>query len=201
MELGAKNRTKTIWAIVLGVLAVAIVAYEFSPSSSSNFTAPGAATVSGTSGLPSRPLPRRASGPGTGKKGHAANNLDPTLRLDLLASSEQTKYAGSGRNIFVSQAQDIPQPKGTGVTDNKTATYTPPLVQAPAPINLKFFGFANEPGEPKKIFLSQGDDVFIAAEGDIVNRRYKVMRISPNSVEIQDVLGSGPPQNIPLTQG
>jgi hypothetical protein len=43
--------------------------------------------------------------------------------------------------------------------------------------------------------------VFIAAEGDIVNRRYKVMRISPNSVEIQDVLGSGPPQNIPLTQG
>ena len=88
-----------------------------------------------------------------------------------------------------------------GVTDNKTAVYTPPPVQAPPPINLKFFGFANEPGEPKKIFLSQGDDVFIAAEGDIVNRRYKVMRISANSVEIQDVLGSGPPQNIPLTQG
>jgi hypothetical protein len=201
VELGAKNRKKTIWAIVLGVLAVAVVAYEFSPSSSSNFTAPGAAAPSSTSGLPTRPVPRRASGPGTSKKSHAANNLDPTLRLDLLASSEQTKYAGSGRNIFVSQAQDIPQPKGTGVTDNKRAVYTPPSVQAPPPINLKFFGFANEPGEPKKIFLSQGDDVFIAAEGDIVNRRYKVMRISANSVEIQDVLGSGPPQNIPLTQG
>ena len=201
MELGAKNRKKTMWAIVLGVLAVAVVAYEFSPSSSSNFSAPGAATPSSVSGLPARPMPHRASGPGTSKKSHAANNLDPTLRLDLLASSEQIKYAGSGRNIFVSQAQDIPQPKGTGVTDNKTAIYTPPLVQAPAPINLKFFGFANEPGEPKKIFLSQGDDVFIAGEGDIVNRRYKVMRISPNSVEIQDVLGSGPPQNIPLTQG
>ncbi len=199
MELGAKNRRKTIWAIVLGVLAVAVVAYQFSPSSSSNFTAPGAATPSTTSGLPTRPMPRRASGPS--KKSHTANNLDPTLRLDLLASSEQTKYAGSGRNIFVSQAQDIPQPKATGVTDNKTAIYVPPPVQAPPPINLKFFGFANEPGEPKKIFLSQGDDVFIAGEGDIVNRRYKVMRISPNSVEIQDVLGSGPPQNIPLTQG
>ena len=201
MELGTKNRKKTIWAIVFGVLAVAVVAYEFSPSSSSNFTAPGAATPSSTSGLPTRPTPRRASGPGTSKKSHAANNLDPTLHLDLLASSEQTKYAGSGRNIFVSQVQDIPQPKGTGVTDNPTAVYTPPSVQAPPPINLKFFGFANEPGEPRKIFLSQGDDVFIAAEGDIVNRRYKVMRISPNSVEIQDVLGSGPPQNIPLTQG
>ena len=201
MELGTKNRKKTIWAIVFGVLAVAVVAYEFSPSSSSNFTAPGATTPSSTSGLPARPMPRRASGPGTSKKSHAANNLDPTLHLDLLASSEQTKYAGSGRNIFVSQVQDIPQPKGTGVTDIKRAVYTPPSVQAPPPINLKFFGFANEPGEPRKIFLSQGDDVFIAAEGDIVNRRYKVMRISPNSVEIQDVLGSGPPQNIPLTQG
>jgi hypothetical protein len=201
VELGAKDRKKTIWAIVLGVLAVAVVAYEFSPSSSSNFTPPGAATPSSASGLPARPVPHRASGPGASKRSHAANNLDPTLRLDLLASSEQTKYAGSGRNIFVSQAQDIPQPKGTGVTDNRTAIYAPPPVPAPPPINLKFFGFANEPGEPKKIFLSQGDDVFIAAEGDIVNRRYKVMRISPNSVEIQDVLGSGPPQNIPLTQG
>ena len=200
MELGAKNRKKTMWAIVLGVLAVAVVAYEFSPSSSSNFSAPGAATPSSASGLPARPVPHRASGPGTSKKSHAANNLDPTLRLDLLATSEQTKYAGSGRNIFVSQAQDIPQPKGSGVTDTQRAVYAPPSAQAPPPINLKFFGFANEPGEPKKIFLSQGDDVFIAAEGDIVNRRYKVMRISPNSVEIQDVLGSGPPQNIPLTQ-
>jgi hypothetical protein len=201
VELGAKNRKKTIWAIVLGVLAVAIVAYEFSPSSSSNFTAPGVATPSGISGTPAHPTPRRVSGPSTGKRAHAGNNLDPTLRLDLLASSEQTKYAGSGRNIFVSQAADIPQPKASGATDNKTAVYTPPPVQAPPPINLKFFGFANEPGEPKKIFLSQGEDVFIAGEGDIVNRRYKVMRISPNSVEIQDVLGSGPPQNIPLTQG
>ena len=43
--------------------------------------------------------------------------------------------------------------------------------------------------------------MFIAGEGEIVDRRYKVVRISPTSVEIQDVVGSGPPQNIPLTQG
>ena len=46
-----------------------------------------------------------------------------------------------------------------------------------------------------------GEDVFVAGEGEIVNRRYKVMRISNNSVEIQDMVYSGPPQNIPLTQG
>ena len=41
----------------------------------------------------------------------------------------------------------------------------------------------------------------MAGEGEIVDRRYKVIHISPNSVQIQDVVNSGPPQNIPLTQG
>jgi hypothetical protein len=66
---------------------------------------------------------------------------------------------------------------------------------------LKFFGFASKPGEAKKIFLSEGEDVWVAGEGEIVNRRYKVIRIAPTSVEMQDVVNSSPPQNIPLTQG
>ena len=70
----------------------------------------------------------------------------------------------------------------------------------PPPINLKFFGFASKPGEPKKIFLSQGEVVFIAAEGDIVDRRYRVLHISPGAVDIEDVLNNNK-QSIPLTLG
>ena len=44
---------------------------------------------------------------------------------------------------------------------------------------------------------SNGDDVFVAGEGEIVDRRYKVIRITNTSVEIQDVVNSGPPQTIP----
>src|SRR5436853_359153 len=75
---------------------------------------------------------------------------------------------------------------------------TPP----PPPIMLKFFGFANKPGEPKKVFLSQGEDVFIAGEGEIVDRRYRILRIitNPASVEVEDVLNNNR-QTIPLTQG
>ena len=65
---------------------------------------------------------------------------------------------------------------------------------------MKFFGFASHPGEPKKVFLSQGEDVFVASEGEIIDRRYKVLRISPASVEIEDVLNNNR-QEIPLTQG
>ena len=131
-------------------------------------------------------------------------SLDPTLRLDLLAMSEKTEYLGTGRNIFVSQAEDvkIPQPIVRVNTDKvPPAPYVTPMPAAAPPIPLKFYGFASSPGEPKKIFLKLGEDVFVAGEGEIVDRRYKVIHISNTSVEIQDVLNSGPPQSIPLTQG
>jgi hypothetical protein len=65
---------------------------------------------------------------------------------------------------------------------------------------MKFIGFANKPGQAKQIFLMQNEDVFVAKEGEIVNRRYKVVKINQNSVEIEDVLNNNR-QSIPLTQG
>ena len=148
----------------------------------------------------------RAAGTGRTGKGHgkkastAARSLDPSLRYDLLKASEDTKYEGTGRNVFMTQAE-IPQPVASVKTDEeKAAENRPPQPPPPPPINLKFFGFASRPGEAKKIFLSEGEDVFIAAEGDVVNRHYKVLRISPTSVEIEDVLNNNR-QSIPLTLG
>ena len=42
--------------------------------------------------------------------------------------------------------------------------------------------------------------MFIASEGDIINRRYRVLRITGTAVEIEDVLNNNR-QSIPLTQG
>jgi len=77
-----------------------------------------------------------------------------------------------------------------------------PAQPPPAPpIELKFFGFRRAiPESPRRFFLSQGEDVFIASEGEIVDRRYKVLRISPASVEIEDGAHNNR-QEIPLTQG
>jgi hypothetical protein len=74
-------------------------------------------------------------------------------------------------------------------------------IAASSPIPLKYFGSVNLTGQAKKIVLSKGDDVFIAGEGEIVDRRYKVVRISATSVEIQDLVVGGLPQSIPLTEG
>jgi hypothetical protein len=121
------------------------------------------------------------------------------LRYDWLKTSEDTKYEGNGRNIFLAQAE-IPQPVAPGQTDaEKKKAEGPPPPPPPPPINLKFYGFASKPGEPKKVFLSQGEDVFIASEGETIDRRYKVLHISPMSVEIEDVLSNNR-QMIPLSQ-
>ncbi|MFZ0769833.1 MAG: hypothetical protein WCA49_18300 [Candidatus Sulfotelmatobacter sp.] len=206
MKLGAENRRNVILASVLGAVAVLAVAYQFIPSSS---TIASTGTVAGAPASPTsalaRPAAHKGSGSGSGKKERAPQSLDPTLHLQQLSATEQIKYEGTGRNIFISQAEDVVIPKaiGNGTTDrpgeDKVMQIQPP--PPPTPIPLKFFGFSNQPGERKKVFLSKGDDVFIAGEGEIVDRRYKVVRISPTSVDIQDVVGSGPPQSIPLTQG
>jgi len=200
VQLGTENRKKTLWAAGLGVLAILAAMYEIIPM----LSGPSATSLANSTPAPTAvtrpPAQRRGAGPS--KKGRSPENLDPTLQLQLLATSEQIKYAGSGRNIFVSQPDPvIPQPGAPGHIDTTARVYVPPQPPAPPPIPLKFFGFANQPGEPRKIFLSKGEDVFIAGEGDIVDRRYKVVHISPNSVEIQDVVSSGPAQHIPLTQG
>ena len=200
MKLGIENRKTMAWALGLGAVAILAVVYEVIPMFMGSSVTPVSAsplTTSSASRVATGPRGKNSS------KKTRAENLDPTLQMKLLASSEQTTYEGSGRNIFVSQAVDVVIPKAIapGHTDSteKTGPQGPPPVPPPAPIPLKFFGFASRPGEPKKIFLSKDQDVFIAGEGEIVDRRYKVVRISASSVEIQDLVGSGPPQTIQLT--
>jgi hypothetical protein len=203
VKLGFENKKKATWAVVLGVVALLAFAYEIIPLFTESSTP--ASSAQAAAPLPVRVSATHPGAKGAAKKAARADNLDPTLRLDLLAASEKTQYEGNGRNIFVSQREDIKIPTVIG-RPNTDAVAPPPAYVVPTvppapPIPLKFYGFASSPGEPKKIFLKKGEDVFVAGEGEIVDRRYKVIRISATSVEIQDMVYSGPPQNIPLTQG
>jgi hypothetical protein len=202
VKVGAENRNKLIAAIVLMGLAIVLLARMLFSSGPSPVT-PSATTSSAvtTPATRTRVVPRGTGrGRASGRKLIAApHSIDPTLRYDWLNASENTKYEGNGRNIFLAQAE-IPKPITPATADKGPLATVPTGPPPPPPINLKFYGFASKPGEPKKIFLSQGEDVFIAGEGDIVDRRYKVVRINPMSVEIEDVLNNNR-QSIPLNQG
>ena len=202
MNLGTDSKKKTIAAAALGGLAVLAIAYQFitlsgggPPPQAANVRP--AVTAPAPTRTPTRSASRRTNA--STKKTPPASSLDPTLKLALLASSEKMTYTGNGRNIFRAE-EEIPKPVASPVRQPVNTANVPPPPPPPPPINLKFFGFASKPGEAKRIFLSKGEDVFIAGEGDIVDRRYKVVQIAPSSVTIQDVLTNNT-QQIPLTQG
>jgi hypothetical protein len=203
VKIGAENRKKLLAAIVLGCAALGVGVWQF--SSWFGFSSSAAAPAPAVSTRPADPVPTANRRPAhrtltsKSKANSEEASLDPTLRLDLLKSSEDTKYTGTGRNIFRVFVEPPPKPVAPVVTQPAAApqAYVPP---PPPPINLVFYGFATPVGGAKRVFLAKNEDVFIAKEGDIVDRRYKVVRISPNAVEILDVLSNNR-QSIPLTQG
>jgi hypothetical protein len=202
VKVGAKSSKKTWIAIGLTAIAVIMTVRMISGSfSSSEAAAPATTTVAKNAPRP----PKRATGnPGrnTAKKeqhGPVTPNLDPRLQLGLLNETENTEYTGAGRNIFKSQGEDvvkIPNPVASAI--RPPTPPTPVVVPPPPPINLKFFGFASQQGS-KRIFLSAGDDIIVASEGEIVQRRYRIVKINPTSIEVEDVLNNNR-QTIPLTQ-
>lgn len=195
MKLGTENRTQVAALAVLGGLALLLLLREFWPSE----PATTASVAPATSSTP-RPATRRTA---SGKIVTVTEpRLDPTLNFDLLRESEEIKYAGNGRNIFANWSAPIEKPLKNGTVEAPPPVYVAPVAPPPPPITLKFFGFASKPGEPKKVFLSQDQDVWIAGEGDIVDRRYRVLHISnqPPSVDVEDVLNNHK-QSLPLVQG
>lgn len=197
MKLGTENKKETIAAVVLAGFAAWVGIRQFTSSPSAGAASPTTSTsATGEPGVAQRTnvTPRSQRRNST----VALPSGAPGLRLDLLKLSEQMAYAGTKRNIFRDEAErELPK--------THTPVVVPPPVQQaqnpppPPPINLKFFGFANKPGQQKQIFLSEGDDTFIAKEGDIVDRRYKVMKIYNDSVDIQDVLNNNT-QRIMMSQ-
>jgi len=193
MKVGAENKTKLYAMVGLMALAIFVLLRTFLFSGAPVTTASSSAQT----WVPGQP---EAANQIASRRWKRVAPLDPTLQIDLLKNSEGAEYKGSGRNIFEAQAA-IPEPDRSVLA--KTPEPAPqPIVSSPPPppIPLKFFGFASRPGQPKTIFLANGEDVFIGKEGDIVNRRYKIVHISPSQVEIEDVLNNNR-QTIPLTQG
>jgi hypothetical protein len=208
VKIGGENSKKTILAIGLAVVAVILTVRMFyssfaQPAQETAQATPSVGTVAPT---PNRKGQTRARGPQPKKNSAPTTSLDPRLHLSALTETETIQYDGTGRNIFKSNAEEprveIPKQVASGFKKpqpQQPIVEGPPPPPPPPPIPLKFFGFASQQGNKKVLLLSDGD-VFVAQEGDIVQRRYKIMKINANNIEVQDVLSNNR-QTIPLTAG
>ena len=167
----------------------------------------GSATPSGRNPVAERARPtpapaeetRRQPGQSLSQQDFAA--LDPTLREDLLERSREVEYEGSSRNIFQVYTPPPPPPTAAPAPSPTAAASAPPLPPPPAPaIPLKFYGVAAPPGSTrKKAFLTDGEEIFIAQEGELIARFYKVVRIGVNTIELEDSR-SKQKQSLPLQE-
>ena len=121
-----------------------------------------------------------------GKRSRDFAPLDPTLHYALLERTERERYVGRGRNIFRAdmpvQTKKVPPPPPEPIPP------TPRAQPAIEQIRLKFFGFASIFNSPRRVFLIEGDDIFVATEGEIVNRRYRISRINSDWVQVEDLI-------------
>ena len=120
------------------------------------------------------------------KKGaQRLNSNDPTLHLADLESTEHDWYNGTGRNIFAAYFEN-----GTkGVAPETPPDRSTSESQArKADTSLKFYGYALLGSVPKKVFLKVADALFVAHEGDVIDGRYKVLKVEQNSLDVEDLL-------------
>ena len=139
--------------------------------------------------------------------------VDPTLRMDLLARVQAVGYAGVERNLFLFGAAkpkvttpppEASKPGSAMPGASKPAGSDPPATPSkppPPPITMKYFGFANRPGDARKrAFFMDGEEIVVAAEGEVIKKRYKIVRVGINSVVVED-LDYKSQQTLPLQEG
>ncbi len=199
MKAGTEDRKKLIAAGSFGVLAVGYLLYTLLGSSGSpDVSASPPVTIVTTA----RPAPP-SSQPAASVNRQAFSRLDPTLHPEGMLLTESLVYFGSGRNIFLppgaasAQAVVIPRPLASAryVPPSAIASTTAPSLP---PIDLRFFGTSTSRDGKRQAFLLRGDDVFIASQGDVVSRRYRVGSISASAVEVTD-LSSNNTQRLPMS--
>ena len=119
------------------------------------------------------------------------------VKLDSL-SAERDKPSDTARNPFRYQPKFVPPPPKPVVTEQPAPTITeakpierPVGPPPPPPIPLKFIGLLERANGVKWAVLSDGKNVLHGREGDIVEGRYRIVKIGTESVELTHVDGRG----------
>ncbi|MGO9097091.1 MAG: hypothetical protein ACLQGV_17945 [Bryobacteraceae bacterium] len=215
MKLGAQPKKLIILGVLVVVLAVAIVMNATSddrpPAARAAVAAsrPTARTVPAEiAAEPPAPEPRSRSTAHPESRQLRLNmkdqhadpaTVDPTIRIDLLTKVQTVNLAGGERNLFQFGAAPPPPvkpeahlfpklpPSGTASTAPEIQSQLPEVKVPPPPVPFKLYGYATNPRTgTKKAFFLQGDDIVVAAEGEVIERRYKVVRIGIDSCVVED---------------
>ena len=168
---------RTLLLLVLALGAVAAAALYFRPST---------AVPAGTPATPSNPAGGAAAA--------APGGEEPTdVKLELL-HDDRDSLTEASRNPFRFEEKPPPPPPPREAQAERPAFIAPPVPAGPPPpppIPLRFIGYVARDAMVIATFSDGRGNVFHGREGDIIEGRYKVLRVGTDSVELAYLDGRG----------
>jgi hypothetical protein len=150
-----------------------------------------------------RTRPEVVAGNATSFQNYQLLTVDnPQLHREKMEAVQKTEYKASGRNPFSEIAPPPPSEQKAAVAQRAfVGPIQPPPPPPPAlPGNMKFFGYGTVPnGTSRRAFLSDGDEVYIVAEGDTLLGRFRIVKVNNANLEFEEI-SSGRRASVALTQ-
>jgi hypothetical protein len=117
------------------------------------------------------------------------------VKLESLEQRDDT-LANPSRDVFQFQSRRAEAAESVTSRSQARAETAPPVPAGPPPpppIPLRYIGYLDQPGQlPRVAVLSDGrGNVFNGKEGDIIEGRYRVLRIGTDSADLIYVDGRG----------
>jgi hypothetical protein len=224
MKIGAENK-KSVYALaVLGVFAAYMVYSNFfsGPSYAPSTPAPVRPSAD-TSEPPPAATPEKGAGPDISRAGshsktaefHPAlrpkkkedrianiENVDPTIRFDLLDTAMHVPPAGGDRDLFqisktppVTQTAAVlkgPEPNvyrfvGPHPPGPPPGPPPPPPTPPPTPVPFRYFGYsAVHPDGKRTAYFLDGEEILAADEGAVLKGRWRIVQIGLDKVLVED---------------
>jgi hypothetical protein len=112
---------------------------------------------------------------------------NPALRLDILKRFLELEYKGVHRSIF---SATLPPPPTPPPTKQVAVAPGPPPGPPPLTVDAKYFGYVSDfGGMHRRAFFStaNNEDVIIAGEGDTFMGRFRVVRLTNTTADVEEV--------------
>lgn len=130
---------------------------------------------------------------------------NPHIRMEQIERARSAEYKTSGRNPFSPAAP--PALAKTGQAEKKRFENYGPQPKPPDPPlppltlgNVKFYGYGSVNGAARRAFFTDGEgDVQIVGEGDVLLKRFRIVRIGNDHIEFEEI-SSGRVATAPLEE-
>ena len=163
-----KDRRKLLWLIALAAVFVGLNVFNpFTP----DVTEPGVELEEGDIDT-SQVIP------------------NATFDTEWLEPDNRVRAKDVQRNIFEYGRRVVERrPVNPTAQTQAQASTPPPPPPKPKP-PFQFFGFAQSAAsDGQRVFLTDGENIFVARRGDLVMERYRVTQIGDESIQIEDTRG------------